>query len=73
MIKDDMGLPLVKYTYNEWGVCSMTAFNLDNQGAAAFTLGGYIFAVLNGEEPPESSSFPEPSTVPLWPLLITGF
>ena len=39
MIKDDMGLPLVKYTYNEWGVCSMTAFNLDNQGAAALELG----------------------------------
>ena len=31
MIKDDMGLPLVKYTYNEWGVCSMTAFNLENE------------------------------------------
>ena len=51
MIKDDMGLPLVKYTYNEWGICSMTAFNLDNQGAAALELGnlnpfryrGYVY------------------------------
>ena len=39
MIKDDMGLPLVKYTYNEWGVCFVEAFNLNNNAAAELALG----------------------------------
>ena len=39
MIKDDMGVPLVRYTYNEWGVCFVEAFNLNNNAAAELALG----------------------------------
>ena len=41
-------------------------------GAAALFLGAYIVSVLNGEDPPDSSAFPEPGSVPSWPPPITG-
>ena len=56
MIKDDMGVPLVRYTYNEWGVCFVEAFNLNNNAAAELALGnlnpfryrGYYFDSESG-------------------------
>ena len=39
MIKDAMGVPLVRYTYNEWGVCFVEVFNLNNNAEAELALG----------------------------------
>ena len=48
MIKDDMGLPLVKYTYNEWGNCVVTNLQGTIGNLNPFRYRGYYYDTESG-------------------------